>query len=196
MMYGWPDGRPHQTSRLHSPVPLKTAHSAISSTTAVEPCDGIPAAILCVLHTVLLNITMRATFLFLLSFVGHLVSASVLLPRLHSTSLAVLNGSPYLHSGSSDRNRESYRRGSTSVAMAIPGYSLGEQVVVGGMLNFLQLYNFIITARVLLSWFPQAQVIMISRFNYGIYNFKRFVLIVLYPIFLGHWHPATSVCHY
>jgi len=41
--------------------------------------------------------------------------------------------------------------------MAIPGYSIGEQVIVGGMLNFLQLYNFIITARVLLSWFPQAQ---------------------------------------
>jgi len=49
--------------------------------------------------------------------------------------------------------------------MAIPGYSVGEQVIIGGMLNFLQLYNFIITARVLLSWFPQAQVCMVSTLS-------------------------------
>lgn len=41
--------------------------------------------------------------------------------------------------------------------MAIPGNGIGEQVVVGGLANFLQIYNFVITARVLLSWFPQAQ---------------------------------------
>ena len=28
---------------------------------------------------------------------------------------------------------------------------------MGGFANFLQIYNFVITARVLLSWFPQAQ---------------------------------------
>ena len=42
-------------------------------------------------------------------------------------------------------------------AMAIPGYGLGEQIFVGGFQNFLQAYNLIITGRILLSWFPQAQ---------------------------------------
>jgi uncharacterized protein YggT (Ycf19 family) len=45
----------------------------------------------------------------------------------------------------------------SSTAMAIPGYGLAEQVFVGGFANFLQAYNLIITARVLLSWVPQAQ---------------------------------------
>lgn len=43
------------------------------------------------------------------------------------------------------------------LAMAIPGNGLAEQVVVGGFANFLQIYNLVITARILLSWFPQAQ---------------------------------------
>lgn len=42
-------------------------------------------------------------------------------------------------------------------AMAIPGYGVAEQVFVGGFANFLSVYNIVITARVLLSWFPQAQ---------------------------------------
>lgn len=42
-------------------------------------------------------------------------------------------------------------------AMAIPGYGVAEQVFVGGFANFLSIYNLVITARVLLSWFPQAQ---------------------------------------
>jgi YggT family protein len=41
--------------------------------------------------------------------------------------------------------------------MAIPGYGVTEQIFVGGFANFLQIYNLVITARVLLSWFPQAQ---------------------------------------
>jgi YggT family protein len=41
--------------------------------------------------------------------------------------------------------------------MAIPGYGIAEQVFVGGFGNFLSVYNLIITARILLSWFPQAQ---------------------------------------
>jgi uncharacterized protein YggT (Ycf19 family) len=44
-------------------------------------------------------------------------------------------------------------------AMAIPGYGMTEQIFVGGTMNFLSLYNLIITARILLSWFPQAQSI-------------------------------------
>ena len=47
--------------------------------------------------------------------------------------------------------------GSNHLAVAIPGYSVPEQVLVGGFLNFLSIYNIVITARILLSWFPQAQ---------------------------------------
>lgn len=43
------------------------------------------------------------------------------------------------------------------LAMAIPGYGIAEQVFVGGFSNFLSIYNAIITVRILLSWFPQAQ---------------------------------------
>jgi len=42
-------------------------------------------------------------------------------------------------------------------AMAIPGYGIAEQVFVGGFAKFLSIYNLVITGRVLLSWFPQAQ---------------------------------------
>ena len=41
--------------------------------------------------------------------------------------------------------------------MVIPGDSAAEFVVISGTLNFLALYNALITARILLSWFPQAQ---------------------------------------
>uniref|UniRef100_A0A7R9ZLY3 Uncharacterized protein n=1 Tax=Craspedostauros australis TaxID=1486917 RepID=A0A7R9ZLY3_9STRA len=43
-----------------------------------------------------------------------------------------------------------------AAAMAIPGYGIAEQVFVGGFGNFLSIYNLVITARILLSWFPQA----------------------------------------
>ena len=48
---------------------------------------------------------------------------------------------------------------SAPLAMAIPGYGIAEQVFVGGFANFLQIFNYVITARILLSWFPQAQSI-------------------------------------
>lgn len=48
-------------------------------------------------------------------------------------------------------------------AMAIPGYGIAEQVFVGGFANFLSVYNIVITARVLLSWFPQAQSVGILQ---------------------------------
>eukprot|EP00980_Cylindrotheca_fusiformis_P024200 scaffold11634_cov109-Cylindrotheca_fusiformis.AAC.3 len=41
-------------------------------------------------------------------------------------------------------------------AVAIPGYGIAEQVFVGGFANFLSIYNIVITARILLSWFPAA----------------------------------------
>lgn len=48
-------------------------------------------------------------------------------------------------------------------AMAIPGYGVAEQVFVGGFANFLSIYNLVITARVLLSWFPQAQGVAVLQ---------------------------------
>ena len=42
-------------------------------------------------------------------------------------------------------------------AMAIPGYGVAEQVVVGGFGNFLSIFNILLTGRILLSWIPQAQ---------------------------------------
>ena len=45
------------------------------------------------------------------------------------------------------------------LAMAIPGYGVAEQIFVGGFANFIQAYNAVITARILLSWFPQSQSI-------------------------------------
>jgi YggT family protein len=44
----------------------------------------------------------------------------------------------------------------SQMAMAIPGYGVAEQVIIGGFGNFLNIYNLVITARILLSWFPQA----------------------------------------
>lgn len=41
--------------------------------------------------------------------------------------------------------------------MAIPGNGVAEQVIIGGFGNFVSIYNTVITARILLSWFPQAQ---------------------------------------
>jgi len=55
------------------------------------------------------------------------------------------------------RKRSTAMGASSKQAMAIPGYGIAEQVVVGGFANFLQLYNLLITGRILLSWIPQAQ---------------------------------------
>jgi len=52
--------------------------------------------------------------------------------------------------------------------MAIPGYGVTEQIFVGGFSNFLQIYNIVITGRILLSWFPQAQGIAALQPVYAI----------------------------
>lgn len=44
------------------------------------------------------------------------------------------------------------------MAAALPGDSFTGEVVVGGLLNFLSIYNILITGRVLLSWVPQVRV--------------------------------------
>lgn len=90
-------------------------------------------------------------------------SASVFLPS-HGKVSPLVAGTPGILQlvGSSRRrssrlssNRTGGGRGTT--AMAIPGYGVAEQVFVGGFQNFLSIYNLVITARILLSWFPQAQ---------------------------------------
>ena len=47
--------------------------------------------------------------------------------------------------------------------MAIPGNGIMEQTFVGGFFTFLTLYNYVITFRILLSWFPQAQGIALLQ---------------------------------
>jgi len=49
------------------------------------------------------------------------------------------------------------------LALAIPGNGIAEQVVVGGFGNFIAIYNTVITGRILLSWFPQAQGIAVLQ---------------------------------
>lgn len=55
-----------------------------------------------------------------------------------------------------------------ATAMAIPGYGVAEQVFVGGFQNFLSVYNIVITARILLSWFPAAQGVGLLQPVYAI----------------------------
>ncbi|GMH70842.1 hypothetical protein TrRE_jg2126 [Triparma retinervis] len=47
--------------------------------------------------------------------------------------------------------------------MAIPGNSVLEQTFIGGFMTFLQLYNYVITGRILLSWFPQSQGVAVLQ---------------------------------
>lgn len=90
-------------------------------------------------------------------------SASIALPGLQATSLANLSQRPSYSQHDEDlfnnRRRHTLTNGNVPLAMAIPGYGVAEQVFVGGFSNFLSIFNFVITGRILLSWFPQAQSI-------------------------------------
>ena len=103
-----------------------------------------------------------------------MVSASVFMPyNTKSTTTTTLNNiNPHHHhhhlsTSNVQKLRLAVRRqqqsssasssvDTTVLAMAIPGYGVAEQVIVGGFGNFLSIYNLVITARILLSWFPQA----------------------------------------
>jgi YggT family protein len=88
----------------------------------------------------------------------NVASASVALPGIQATSIASLQARPaYSPKQTSGINFFVNHNDRIPLAMAIPGYGIGEQIFVGGFSNFLQIYNFIITGRILLSWFPQAQ---------------------------------------
>ena len=89
------------------------------------------------------------------------VSASVFLPYdAKATSPAFSKFTKtYQQDNYSRREVDRMRRAvsSNGAAVAIPGYGVAEQVFVGGFMNFLSIYNLVITGRILLSWFPQAQ---------------------------------------
>lgn len=140
---------------------------------------------------------MRAMKLFLgfaaLCLATTSVSASVFLPfdgkkSMNSRSLLTTS-----HSNNSFNN-DSIRRGELArlrrsystnhAAMAIPGYGVAEQVFVGGFANFLSIYNLLITARILLSWFPQAQGVGALQPLYGITDpFLNLFRGVIPPVF-------------
>ena len=123
---------------------------------------------------------MMRPLLLLVAIMATTTSASIFLPGSTTRSIASLSlrsgsSSSSLSSSSSDdvfhRQRHLERalqqqksRGistdgklSHPLAMAIPGNGVAEQVVIGGFGNFIAIYNTVITARILLSWFPQAQ---------------------------------------
>ena len=107
------------------------------------------------------------------------VQASIFLPGGSSArSLADLGARP--SSDSSFHRRRSQQRALSKqrtfnvenarrhLAMAIPGNGIAEQVVIGGFGNFISIFNTVITARILLSWFPQAQGVAILQPVYQI----------------------------
>mmetsp|Transcript_11810 Transcript_11810/g.18135 ORF Transcript_11810/g.18135 Transcript_11810/m.18135 type:complete len:178 (-) Transcript_11810:192-725(-) len=99
------------------------------------------------------------TIFFILSLVLSLaaVSASVFLPH----DMARNTGGNGLHpfSKAHDFGSRKPRRNlhSSAAAMAIPGYGTTEQIFIGGFSNFLNIYNILLTVRILSSWIPQAQ---------------------------------------
>lgn len=102
------------------------------------------------------------------------VNASIFLPGSSSArSLADLGVSRSSSDSSFHRRRSQQRALSKRtfnvqnarrhLAMAIPGNGVAEQVIVGGFGNFISIFNTVITARILLSWFPQAQGIPVLQ---------------------------------
>jgi YggT family protein len=77
--------------------------------------------------------------------------------------------------------------------MAIPGNGIAEQVFVGGFSNFLSIYNLIITARILLSWFPQAQGVAALQPVYAITDpFLNLFRGVVPPLFGLDFSPILA----
>eukprot|EP00977_Amphora_coffeiformis_P010223 scaffold2366_cov159-Amphora_coffeaeformis.AAC.27 len=99
--------------------------------------------------------------LLLLSAFASSTLASVFLPKTMEVKTGARTFHPSSAAAASSKNdfrRLAFRqrRASKSTAMAIPGYGIAEQ------------YNLIITARILLSWFPQAQGIGLLQPVYAI----------------------------
>ncbi|KAL9185420.1 hypothetical protein ACHAXT_003197 [Thalassiosira profunda] len=124
---------------------------------------------------------MMRSFLLLAALLARTASASIFLPGTsQARSLADLGQRPSSPDASFHRRRDLGRAVQKQkqhggggalkhpLAMAIPGNSVAEQVVVGGFGNFISIYNTVITARILLSWFPQAQGIGVLQPVYQI----------------------------
>mmetsp|Transcript_30905 Transcript_30905/g.56027 ORF Transcript_30905/g.56027 Transcript_30905/m.56027 type:complete len:183 (+) Transcript_30905:61-609(+) len=113
---------------------------------------------------------MRSLSLLLALCLMPLVSASVFLPHnMKKTSglSSHMMASKDFSFGTRKRLSASTRN-SKACAMAIPGYGITEQIFVGGFANFLSIYNIVITARILLSWFPAAQGVAVLQPVYAI----------------------------
>jgi uncharacterized protein YggT (Ycf19 family) len=116
-------------------------------------------------------------------------SASVFLP----TPRSGLVGHGRLVFRSSTNARPRRQRSSPDTAMAIPGYGVAEQVFVGGFSNFLSLYNLLITGRILLSWFPQAQSVGALQPLYSITDpFLNLFRGVVPPLFGLDFSPILA----
>lgn len=118
---------------------------------------------------------MRPTLLLLLATILGTASASIFLPGTSpARSLVDLGRSssaPDVTEIAFHRRRNIQRavqkrgpiRDNNNLAMAIPGTGLAETVIIGGFGNFISIYNTVITGRILLSWFPQAQGIALLQ---------------------------------
>jgi len=102
--------------------------------------------------------------------------ASVFLPGTQKTRHGVALVPSTLHNELHRSNRR--------LAMAIPGNCVAEQVFVGGFANFLSIYNLVVTGRILLSWFPQAQGVAALQPVYAITDpFLNLFRGVIPPLF-------------
>ncbi|GAX26915.1 YggT family protein [Fistulifera solaris] len=120
------------------------------------------------------------------------VQASVFLPHT-STSTTFRGSRSFVETRTDLRCLLRKNRASAVTAMAIPGNGIAEQVFVGGFSNFLSIYNLIITARILLSWFPQAQGVAALQPVYAITDpFLNLFRGVVPPIFGLDFSPILA----
>ncbi|GMI13344.1 hypothetical protein TrLO_g7946 [Triparma laevis f. longispina] len=91
-------------------------------------------------------------------------SSSLTMPPIPSSTVAFTKESRKQHKPPAfDPSERIARERNRQLAMAIPGNGIMEQTFVGGFFTFLTIYNYVITFRILLSWFPQAQGISLLQ---------------------------------
>jgi len=69
--------------------------------------------------------------------------------------------------------------------MAIPGQSMGEDVLIGSLRAFFGAFNFIVTGAVLLSWFPQSRGVRILQPVFTVTDSYLGLFRGLLPVFGG-----------